>query len=174
MKTIQNPSKFRSKIVENIHQLIQHHTANVKAMSRNMEKSIYNYSLDKADEYKIIKRWDNKFFVHIYLDKFRMIYFTLKNETIQSKIMSGEIKSRDIAYKSHQELNPERWEEMMEERKVRLENKYFPKVEASTDTFTCRKCKSNKCTYYQMQTKSADEPMTCFVTCLDCGNNWKC
>ena len=75
---------------------------------------------------------------------------------------------------SHQELNPEMWEEMMEDRKIRLENKYFPKIEASTDNFQCRKCKKNKCTYYQAQTRSADEPMTTYVTCLECGNNWKC
>ena len=54
------------------------------------------------------------------------------------------------------------------------ENKYEPKLEASTDNFKCYKCKSKKCTYYQLQTRSADEPMTTFVNCLDCGNRWKC
>ena len=54
------------------------------------------------------------------------------------------------------------------------EDRYAPKLEASTDNFTCRKCKSNKCSYYQLQTRSADEPMTTFVTCINCGNRWKC
>lgn len=27
--------------------------------------------------------------------------------------------------------------------------------------------------YYELQTRSADEPMTCFITCLDCGFKWK-
>ena len=40
--------------------------------------------------------------------------------------------------------------------------------------FKCGKCKSTKTTYYQMQTRSADEPMTTFVTCTGCGNKWKC
>eukprot|EP00439_Symbiodinium_sp_Y106_P042252 s4841_g5.t1 len=31
----------------------------------------------------------------------------------------------------------------------------------------------NKTTYFQMQTRSSDEPMTTFVTCLTCGNRWK-
>lgn len=39
--------------------------------------------------------------------------------------------------------------------------------------FKCYKCKSNKCTFYALQTRSSDEPMTLFVTCLNCGNNWK-
>lgn len=175
MKTIDNPTKFRSKIVDHLYQEIKQYTEhNTKAMSRNIEKSIYNYSLDRANEYKIIKRWDNRFFVHIYLDKFKMLYFTLKNEMIQHKIMSGEIKCKDFAYLSHQDLNPERWQEIMDERKVRMENKYFPKIEASTNEFTCRRCKTNKCTYYQAMTRSADEAITTFVTCLTCGSNWRC
>jgi DNA-directed RNA polymerase subunit M/transcription elongation factor TFIIS len=40
--------------------------------------------------------------------------------------------------------------------------------------FKCGKCKSIKTTYYQMQTRSADEPMTTYVTCKGCGNRWKC
>jgi DNA-directed RNA polymerase subunit M/transcription elongation factor TFIIS len=40
--------------------------------------------------------------------------------------------------------------------------------------FKCGKCKSVKTTYYQMQTRSADEPMTTYVTCKNCGNRWKC
>jgi transcription elongation factor S-II len=39
--------------------------------------------------------------------------------------------------------------------------------------FTCRKCKSTKTTHYQMQTRSADEPMTVFISCLKCGNRWR-
>ena len=45
---------------------------------------------------------------------------------------------------------------------------------ASTDQFRCGKCGRRECTYFQMQTRSADEPMTTFVTCVHCGNRWKC
>jgi DNA-directed RNA polymerase subunit M/transcription elongation factor TFIIS len=40
--------------------------------------------------------------------------------------------------------------------------------------FKCGKCKSKKTDYYQLQTRSADEPMTTYVTCKSCGNRWKC
>lgn len=40
--------------------------------------------------------------------------------------------------------------------------------------FVCKKCKGDKTTYYQMQTRSSDEPMTVFVTCLSCGTKWRC
>ncbi|KAL7984309.1 hypothetical protein Chor_002879 [Crotalus horridus] len=42
-----------------------------------------------------------------------------------------------------------------------------------TDLFSCGKCKKKNCTYTQVQTRSADEPMTTFVVCNECGNRWK-
>lgn len=39
--------------------------------------------------------------------------------------------------------------------------------------FTCRKCKGNKTKHSMAQTRSSDEPMTVFITCLTCGNRWK-
>ena len=67
----------------------------------------------------------------------------------------------------------EKWEEAIKAKSIRDKNKFEQNLEAATDTFKCRKCHSKKCTYYQMQTRSADEPMTIFVTCIECGNRWK-
>ena len=39
--------------------------------------------------------------------------------------------------------------------------------------FACIKCKSKLTQYYEMQTRSADEPMTVFASCTQCGANWK-
>ena len=74
---------------------------------------------------------------------------------------------------THQELQPDKWSKLIEQKIKRDKNKFENHVEASTDTFTCRKCKSNKCSYYALQTRSADEPMTIYVTCLSCDNRWK-
>ncbi|XP_060937338.1 transcription elongation factor A protein 3 isoform X4 [Limanda limanda] len=43
----------------------------------------------------------------------------------------------------------------------------------STSLLQCGKCKKKNCTYNQVQTRSADEPMTTFVLCNECGNRWK-
>jgi DNA-directed RNA polymerase subunit M/transcription elongation factor TFIIS len=37
----------------------------------------------------------------------------------------------------------------------------------------CRKCGSKKTSYYELQTRSADEPMTVFARCHECPNRWK-
>ena len=42
-----------------------------------------------------------------------------------------------------------------------------------SNNIKCGRCKKKECSFYQLQTRSADEPMTTFVTCLNCGNRWK-
>ena len=37
----------------------------------------------------------------------------------------------------------------------------------------CGKCHQKKVSYSQAQTRSADEPMTTFCECMNCGNRWK-
>lgn len=64
-------------------------------------------------------------------------------------------------------------------RKKHLEEKKRESMAAqengrTTSIFRCGKCKSRNCTYTQLQTRSADEPMTTFVNCVDCGNRWRC
>jgi transcription elongation factor S-II len=165
---IENPEKFRSNIVNKLNVKIDNNKN-----SANLEKGIFNYSLKEAEQRKVLKKWDNNRFVKIYLDRLRTVYLNLNN-TIIEQINSGTIKVHKIAFMTHQEMSPERWSKLIEAKIKRDKNKFETNVEAATDTFTCRKCKSNKCTYYQMQTRSADEPMTTFVTCIECGNRWKC
>jgi transcription elongation factor S-II len=106
----------------------------------------------------------------------------LQNENLLNKIIKKEIKAHDLVFMTHQEMRPDIWDPLIENKKLKDENKFAPKIEASTDDFKCLKCKRDglpeeeysKCTYYQLQTRSADEPMTTFVTCINCGNRWKC
>ncbi|EFA81501.1 hypothetical protein PPL_05490 [Heterostelium album PN500] len=66
--------------------------------------------------------------------------------------------------------------ELQEERKKMLkfskEAATLSRDAATTDQFQCGKCKQRKCTYFQLQTRSADEPLTTFVTCVNCNNRW--
>lgn len=169
IQSVSDPEHFRNTIIKFIDGYISN-----EIYSRNIEKSIYNYSLLKAKTQKIIRKWENTSFVLIYINKFKIIYHNIKNPIILEKIKNKQIMPHKVAFMNHQELYPEKWNEKLEEKRLRLQNKFFPKIEASTDNFTCGKCKSTACTYYQLQTRSSDEPMTTFVTCTKCGNRWKC
>ena len=169
-KEINNPEIFRKNIKDKIKLFVK----NKENLSTNIEKSIYNYCIQTSEKKQIIKKWSNPYFVQLYLDKLKTIIFNLKSKQLIFRLLNKDIDSKQIAFINYTELQPEKWSELLHDKDIRLENRYFPKIEASTDNFTCGKCKSNKCTYYQLQTRSADEPMTTFVTCINCGNRWKC
>lgn len=169
MLTIANPETFRC----NIRKKLQLYLPD-ESICKNLEKGVYNYCIKEANERQIVKKWDNVYFTHIYLDKLRSVYSNLRNPKLIERIISKSIRSHEIAFMSHQEIIPEKWVTLLSDKKIREENIYAPKLEASTDGFTCRKCKSKECSYYQLQTRSADEPMTTFVTCIKCGTRWKC
>lgn len=142
----------------------------------NLERGIYNYTLRESDTKNIVKKWDNGYFVQIYADRLRTVCINLGNDHITQLIANKQIKPHELAFMTHQDMNPAKWVALIKAKQMRDKHKYETKVEASTDNFTCpnSKCRSTKCTYYQLQTRSADEPMTTFVTCIDCGKRWKC
>ena len=165
---ITQPEIFRENVYNKLNTIIGNNTISI-----NLEKGIYNKSIQEADERKIIKKWNNPYFVIIYIQKLKMILNNLDYKPLYEKLINKKIKSHELAFMTHQEMRPDLWDELIELKKIRDENKFSPKIEASTDDFTCSKCKSKKCTFYQLQTRSADEPMTTFVTCINCGNRWK-
>ena len=57
---------------------------------------------------------------------------------------------------------------------LRLQSDFYVKNAKVTEgEFQCFKCKSRKILQTQKQMRSADEPMTTFFFCADCGNRWK-
>jgi transcription elongation factor S-II len=169
MRKIENPQEFRNNVIIKLKDMLKN-----DKLASNLEKGIFNYSLKHAEKINVVKKWDNSYFVKIYVNRLRTIRSNLKDEKLFKSIINKKIKAHEVAFMTHQEMQPDNWSELLELKKIRDENKYEPKLEASTDDFKCWKCKSKKCTYYQLQTRSADEPMTTFVSCLDCGNRWKC
>jgi len=166
---IDNPTQFRNNMRLQFDNIMQN-----KTKSTNLEIGVYNYALKEATNRKVVRKWDNEHFVQLYVDRLRTIYINLKNPIVLKQLTDNTIATQVFAYMSHHEMLPEKWDDLIQKKIIRDKTKYDTQIEAATDTFTCRKCKSNKCTYYQMQTRSADEPMTTFVSCIDCGNRWKC
>lgn len=165
---ISNPETFRKNICEKIKVILEDNDLTI-----NLEKGVFNYAIQEATYKKIIKKWENPLFVQLYIDRLRTIYINLKNENILNQLKSKEITPQIVAFMTHQEMNSNRWEKLIEKKKILDTNRYTSNIEASTNLFTCKKCKSKRCTYYTMQTRSCDEPETIFITCLDCGKNFK-
>lgn len=164
---IENPDNFRANIRKKINEKFNNEKASI-----NLEKGIFNYTLKEAEQRKVVKKWDNKTFVQIYIDRLKSILTNLNDKLIEN-VNNETLKPHLIAFMTHQELDHDRWAQLIEIKTKRDKNKFEVNMAASTDTFTCRKCKGNQCTYFQMQTRSADEPMTTYIFCLTCGNRWK-
>ena len=170
MHKIENPDNFRNNIRAKINILLENEKKSI-----NLEKGVYNYSVKEATTLKVVKKWDNPHFIQLYTDRLRSIYLNITNcKKLLDEIKDGTLKANDVAFMTHQEMKPEKWEAHIQAKMKRDKNKFDTNIVASTDMFKCRKCHSNKCTYYQAQLRSSDEPMTTFVNCIDCGNRWKC
>jgi len=127
-----------------------------------------------------------------YLGKARSLCFNIqKNVDLTTRILLGQIEAGELVDMSNEQLASEDARKAREERARKLldttrldwdqanEDKINEMCGIKGDLlkaslFTCARCKSIKTTSTQKQTRSADEPMTVFVLCLNCGKRWKC
>ena len=167
-RKIENPELFRKNIRAKLAVYFEK-----EKYAINLEKGVHNWALKEATNKKVVKKWDNQFFVQIYVDRLRSVYINLKNDALIKSVNNGEVKSQDVAFMTHQEFCPEKWEELIKAKSMRDKNKFEQTIEANTDSFTCRKCFSKKCNYYALQTRSADESMTLYISCTNCGTRMK-
>lgn len=113
-----------------------------------------------------------------YKSKIRSLYQNLKNKanaSLRTRVLTGEITAEGFIQMSHEE--PKSVERREEDKKLETENMraaQAPQAEKSvSSSLTCSKCGQKKVSYTQAQTRSADEPMTTFCECMNCGKRWK-
>jgi transcription elongation factor S-II len=150
-----------------------------ESKATKLELGIFDHSVELSKERSIVHSWDNKLFKHIYINKCRSIFTNLKSDSyiknveLKKKVVTNKIDITELPKMSFQQLFPEHWKKMMDEKFKRDKLLYEYQPEAMTDQFKCGRCKERKCSYYELQTRSADESMTIFITCICCGNRWK-
>ncbi|PAV23366.1 transcription elongation factor [Pyrrhoderma noxium] len=113
-----------------------------------------------------------------YKGKIRSLFLNLKdknNPGLRENVTSGELKVEKLCKMSSQEMASE--ERKKADQAIEEQNLHnslgAEEQQAETDAFQCGKCKQRKTRYRQAQTRSADEPMTTFVTCVNCNHRWK-
>ena len=147
--------------------------------AQNLECGIYNAVIKRAMEKNIMRRWYNPRFVELYRQRLLSVYTNLhpdsyvKNVKLLPRLFKKEILPHEIPFMHPSDMFPEKWEKILEEKAKRDKSLYERDFSGCSSQFKCGKCKQRKCTYKEAQTRSADEPMTIFVTCLNCGHKWR-
>ncbi|KAL3055380.1 transcription elongation factor A protein 1 [Trematomus bernacchii] len=99
----------------------------------------------------------------------------VKNPNLRRTVLCGSVSPERMAKMTAEDMASDELKEMRKNltKEAVREHQMATTGGCQTDLFTCGKCKGKCCTYTQVQTRSADEPMTTFVFCNDCGNRWK-
>ena len=116
---------------------------------------------------------------HAHKTKFLQLLRNLRDENnaqLRVRVAVGHISPEDLINLSATEMASEEAREKI--REIEDYNKEASKARKANGEVTerfgaCAKCKSPKTSYFMMQTRSADEPMTIFISCIVCGHSWR-
>lgn len=151
----------RAKVIFELNKLFM----NIE-LAMAIELGIFEFALI----YMLTNNLNDSLIESIYIDKYSNIMANLtekhiNNETLMREIQNKTYDPQMIAFLSLEQIHPKKMELFIKKQKIKAQreaNVY------TTDTYTCPKCKEKKCTVLQVQTRSADEPPTLFITCTVC------
>ena len=145
----------------------------------DLEMGVYNASLDEAKRRLVPLTWKHETFRWIYDMVSKRTISNLNpnsyiaNKTLITRWKEGEFSLSEIGSWSAYELNPGKWKDLKDQQLRREQRILEGNLSMATDRFRCSGCQKKMCSYYELQTRSADEPMTIFIKCLSCGKQWK-
>lgn len=112
-----------------------------------------------------------------YRDRIRTLAYNLScagSDVLRSDVVDKHISARELCDMSTEELAPDyikATRERMKERTTAAAITYQPV--GIKGLFICKRCHSDETISTEMQTRSADEPMTIFIQCVKCKNRWR-
>lgn len=153
-------------------------------MDYEKRQNIIEYINKYADDVKLSKKLERCAYDNIkhkisldtnYMNEYNhnIKYLVSNIDIIIYKIKENKIKINDIFQVSSIDLLPEKWEDSKKRKLEEDKFHYGKKKTANTKTVKCSKCKENNIHVEYKQTRSADEPETCFYECLTCGKKWR-
>lgn len=136
-----------------------------KFQSEEIENAILNKCVNDAQRWLIDIDWESKTFMDMYRARAMSLYAARK--------LAESMTPEEFVHTTEVDRHPERWMNRLKDVAEKDKALYSRKATASAQMY-CSGCKrKSNCDYYQLQTRSADEPMTTFVTCLECDKRWK-
>lgn len=133
--------------------------------SEEVEKAILERCIKDAQRWLVDIDWD--------YSPFKEMYRSRAIELYPYRHLVEQMGPVGFANSGVVDRNPDVWLGILQSVLEKDKAKYSHTATANIELF-CRSCKKkSKCDYYQVQTRSADEPMTTFVTCLECDTKWK-
>lgn len=147
------------------------------ALAKHLEICLWNWTIRTCVRDDIPRYWDNARFRYRYTTRALGLSFNLRhprNPSLGDRVRSRELSLKKFASMSPSEMFPELYEPIYERLATReLRKMAVSHHDAPDGVYTCRACKSKKTQYTCLQTRSADEPMSIYVSCLQCGKRWK-
>ena len=143
------------------------------------ERCIYNGAVHSSTQRHVGKSWAHQPFIELYSRYAKHVTANFHpksyvgNPELYERYKAGEITFKDISEMDTYQLFEGRWAESFEQQQIREKRQLEGNKAMATDQFLCKRCFKRECTYYEMQTRAADEPMTIFITCLNCGKHWR-
>lgn len=144
----------------------------------DLERAVYNNCVQESSKRHILRDWSYPLFQKIYERKMRFVCGNLhpdcyiNNKNLLDRYKKKEFSFDDLMGWSNTEIFPERNKDLAEKQFQREQRLLEGNKANATDQFFCGRCHKRQCTYYELQTRSADEPMTIFIQCVNCGKRW--
>ena len=182
---------LRKNTANKLHQTFELSIASLTRSDIHID-AIKSLNISRATEVEAACHEYSKGIKQNYLEKIRSLIFNLrKNSDLRENVILGSTQPETLVTLGPEQLataetNKERnetMEKLKDSRRLDWDQANEGKINEmcgikgdllKASLFTCGRCKSIKTTSTQKQTRSADEPMTVFVFCINCGNRWKC
>ena len=145
-------------------------------LAAKVESAIWNAILQSFAAHE--RYWGNAKFKYRYTQKVLSIAFNVchpQNPQLGQRVRDGDLPPKMLVRMHHYEMFPAKWQPIFERMAHRaLRRQLTVDIDKVPEgMLQCGACKSKKTTFTEMQTRSADEPMTVFALCLSCGKRWR-
>jgi len=144
-----------------------------------LETGIFRSTMEICRMNDCWRRWENpEFQAHYEVIARRTItnldpVSYVKNKDLLPSVLSKTLSIEEVPFLPMTELFPEKWKSRVEHQVKQEKQALEGEKDMATDMFKCTRCGKRQCTYYELQTRSADEPMTIFIRCISCGKQWR-